>query len=154
MDESNAIRAITIGVSTFIAILTISAVMMYYGTAKATVQTIGTGTDISKNYDNYILDILLYNTTTDGTGVKNILSYFYLNDRVSINILNMTNLGSIKGSISSPEVETKNLFNVNNDVSVYNTTFANIIPTQRFSIKVEYYDSEQTDIKQITIEKI
>lgn len=153
MDESNAIRAITIGVSTFIAVLTISAVMMYYGTARATVQTIGTGEDLSQNYADYIVDILLYNTKTDGIGVKNILNYFYLNDRVSVNIKKMTNMGSVKGSLTSIEV-SKDLVNVNKDTKLYNKTISNIIATQKFNITVEYYDSGKTDIKTITIEEI
>ena len=154
MEESNAIRAITIGVSTFIAVLTISAVMMYYGTAKATVQTIGTGTDISQNYDKYILDILLYNKTTDGAGVKNILNYFYLNDRVSVKITKMTDLGSVNGSISSPVKETTNKSNINNNVDTFNEIMSKIISTKKFNIVVEYYDLEQTEIKQITISEI
>lgn len=151
MDESNAIRAITIGVSTFIAIMTISAVMMYYNTARATVEAVGTGTDISQNYDSTILDILLYNTTTDGIGVKNILNYFYLDDSVSVNITKMTNLGSIQDSLSSPVTETKNLLNVNNNASLYNEAMANIIPAKKFNITVDYHDSGKTHIKAITI---
>ena len=155
LDESNAIRAITIGVSTFIAIITISAVLTYYNTAKATVESIGTGADISTNYSSYILDLLLYNTTTDGIGVKNILNYFYLNDRVSVNIIKMTNMGSVENSASHPITYTQNANNVNNNISLYNNVISSIISTKKFSIRsVSYYDLAKTEIKEITIEEI
>lgn len=154
MEESNAIKAIVIGVSTFIATITISAVVMYYGTAKATVQAIGTGEDLSQNYSDYIVDILLYNTTTDGIGVKNILNYFYLNDRVNVNIIKMTNMGSVKDSINNNVTEKKNLININNNINIYNEVVSNIISAQKFSINVEYYDSDKTDIKEVTITEI
>ena len=153
MEENNAIRAITIGVSTFIAMITISAVLMYYNTARATVQEIGTGTDISQNYSKYILEILLKpdNTTVSGTDVKNILNYFYLNERVNVNITKMTNLGSVSNLTLE---ESKNLLNVNNNKSLYNKVFADIISTEKFKIQVEYYDTNNTEAKTITLSEI
>lgn len=87
MDESNAIRAITIGVSTFIAIITISAVMMYYSTAKNTVQEIGSGPDLYNNYASYIRDILLKPSGSIITGAEavNLINYFYNDETVEIN---------------------------------------------------------------------
>lgn len=154
MDESNAIRAITVGVSTFIAVITISAVMMYYGVAKETAQAIGQGEDISGNYTKYILDLVLYNQKTDGAGVKNILNYFYLNDRVSVDISTMTNLGSVIGGLTNGVTQTKNITNVNNNISLYNNVISKIITNQTFRLDVEYYDSGKTEIKRITITEI
>lgn len=154
MDESNAIRAITVGVSTFIAVITISAVMMYYGVAKETAQAIGQGEDIAGNYTNYILDLLLYNKKTDGTGVKNILNYFYLNERVSVDIRTMTNLGSVKNTLANNVTQTNNVTNVNNNVSLYNSIIPKIISTQTFNLNVEYYDVGKTEIKKIIITEI
>ena len=153
MEENNAIKAITIGVSTFIAMITISAVLMYYNTARATVQEIGTGTDISQNYSKYILEILLKpdNTIVSGTDVKNILNYFYLNERVNVNITKMTNLGSVSNLTLE---ESKNLLNVNNNKSLYNKVFADIISTEKFKIQVEYYDTNNTEAKTITLSEI
>ena len=110
---------IKLGIPT--AVITISAVMMYYGVAKETAQAIGQGEDIAGNYTNYILDLLLYNKKTDGTGVKNILNYFYLNERVSVDITTMTNLGSVKNTLANNVTQTNNVTNVNNNVSLYNS---------------------------------
>mgnify|MGYP007097042847 CR=1 FL=1 len=43
MDESAPIRAIVIGVSTLLAVATISAVLMYYNTAKQMASNVGRG---------------------------------------------------------------------------------------------------------------
>lgn len=75
MDDSNAIRAITIGAGLFISITTISLILTYYNVAKNTAQTIGTGTNISQNYDRHIRDILT-KANIKGSDVINICNYF------------------------------------------------------------------------------
>ena len=75
MDESNAIRAITIGAGLLISITTISLILTYYNVAKNTAQSIGTGTNISQNYDRHIRDILT-KANIKGSDVINICNYF------------------------------------------------------------------------------
>lgn len=75
MDDSNAIRAITIGAGLFISITTISLILTYYNVAKSTAQSIGTGTNISQNYDRHIRDILT-KENIKGSDVINICNYF------------------------------------------------------------------------------
>ena len=75
MDDSNAIRAITIGAGLFISITTISLILTYYNVAKSTAQSIGTGTNISQNYDRHIRDILT-KANIKGSDVINICNYF------------------------------------------------------------------------------
>lgn len=75
MDDSNAIRAITIGAGLFISITTISLILTYYNVAKNTAQTIGTGTNISQNYDKHMRDILT-KKNIKGSDVINICNYF------------------------------------------------------------------------------
>lgn len=75
MDDSNAIRAITIGAGLFISITTISLILTYYNVAKNTAQSIGTGTNISQNYDRHIRDILT-KENIKGSDVINICNYF------------------------------------------------------------------------------
>lgn len=75
MDDSNAIRAITIGAGLFISITTISLILTYYNVAKNTAQSIGTGTNISQNYDKHIRDILT-KANIKGSDVINICNYF------------------------------------------------------------------------------
>lgn len=75
MDDSNAIRAITIGAGLLISITTISLILTYYNVAKNTAQSIGTGTNISQNYDRHIRDILT-KKNIKGSDVINICNYF------------------------------------------------------------------------------
>jgi hypothetical protein len=83
MEEGISIRALTIGVSIFIAIATMTLVITYYSTARQSVAKVGTGIDISVAYDRKIDTILTlaspsnYNLT--GTDVKNLLNYYYEN---------------------------------------------------------------------------
>ena len=100
--ESVSVRAIIIGVSIFIAIATMSAVMTYYNTAKEAVRNIGSGTDIAGLYEKNIEDILLKNTITS-TEVLNILNYFYDKSDVNINLNNIKVFKNLDGN--NPQFE-------------------------------------------------
>jgi hypothetical protein len=161
LDESNAIRAITIGVSTFIAIITISAVMLYYNTAKATVQEIGSGTDVAGNYSKYIEGLLVKSGNITGSDVKNILNCYYMDERVEITMSGkiVKKGSSIISGASSESVEyiskdSEKAVVVNKDTSVYNNYYSNIISESKFKItSVTYYDKDnKTDVKSIAIE--
>jgi len=78
MDDDVVVRAITIGASLFITLATISAIMMYYNTAKMSVAKIGTGTNLEEKYREDIKTIL-YSPEVTGAEVRNILQYFYQN---------------------------------------------------------------------------
>ena len=139
MDENNAIRAITIGVSTFIAIITISAVMMYYNTAKATVQEVGSGPDLYNNYASYIKDILVKpsGSTISGTEAINIINYFYNDDLVTVNI------DKIKLIDGDSTVDEINKFNKKSD---YSDIINKIIPIQNVEITVVDTGNERLTI--------
>lgn len=145
MDESNAIRAITIGVSTLIAIATISAVLMYYNTAKATVQEIGTGVDLYGNYASYVKDILVKpsDSTVSGTDVINLLNYFYKNTDVNISVSKIHCIyQDASGDKKISSTEGMNLNNpqesaVKNTPNAYEKYINNINPTQDVTIKVK-----------------
>lgn len=74
------VRGITIGVSVFIALITITAVISYYSIAQETVRNIGPGTDIATNYNQSMESMLVganAGNVLSGNQVKSILSYFY-----------------------------------------------------------------------------
>ena len=105
MDESTPIRAIVIGVSVLIGIATISAVLMYYNTAKQMASNVGRGQDFASNYEQSIQDILLKGSYTvsgnnyiTGTDVKNLLNYFYNNENVEIIVQNIIYIDMTKYS--------------------------------------------------------
>ncbi len=94
--EENATKAIMIGAATFITIITITAVLTYYNTAREMVQSIGAGYDFDATYSEYVRDILLrtdVNSFVTGTDVINILNYFYDDKTVSVKLSNLLPLG-------------------------------------------------------------
>ena len=114
MDESNAIRAITIGAGLFISITTISLILTYYNVAKNTAQSIGTGTNISQNYDRHIRDILT-KANIKGSDVINICNYF------------------------EEEITTKKIdFLYGNSSPKTSYIINNVLPNQDFTLKVTY----------------
>lgn len=141
MEESSIYRALTIAVALFIAIATITAVLSYYNTAKAMVQAIGTGTDFGEIYSDYVEDILLKadaNTNVTGTEVINLINYFYKNEKTQINIKKMMTLYDSTNLNADLLASNVNIVNVNNDESLYNKYFSQIVPSQKFKITRTY----------------
>lgn len=137
MMEDNTIKAILIGVSTFIAIITISAVMMYYNTAKKVVQDIGTGVDLSGNYSEYIRNLLIKPNGSEisGNDVKNILNYYYNDENVKVIFDGLKAKNTSSGTVYGDKSEHTLTFN---NHSFYNYYYGNIISESKFEINVEY----------------
>lgn len=136
MDESSLMRALTVGVGVFIAIATITAVLSYYNTAKDMVQAVGTGADFDREYSNYIENTLLKTQSVSyitGNDVKNLLNYFYKDEKVQINISLITPLYSD----TDENLLSSNLSgnNVNNHEKLYNSLSTKIVPTQKFKLE-------------------
>ena len=108
MDESAPIRAIVIGVSTLLAITTISGVLMYYNTAKQMASNIGRGQDFATEYEQSIQDVLLTGTSNNvsgnsyikGADVKNLLNYFYDDQNVNIKITGLKKIDKNENQIN------------------------------------------------------
>lgn len=139
MDESAPIRAIVIGVSVLLAIATISAVLMYYNTAKQMASNVGRGQDFAENYEQSIQDILekgTYNVSgteyITGADVKNLLNYFYNDENVRISIYGLTYVSEYNNYI--PKTETSSLeYNEANSTN-YNKAMRDILDNERFVI--------------------
>lgn len=129
MDENNAIRAITIGVSTFIAILTITAVMMYYNTAKATVQEVGSGPDLYNNYASYIRDILVRpnGSTITGADAINLINYFYNDELVEVNLVTIKLYDGYTSHGKNVHTTDDNVKKINLNVNNRYTNYINLI---------------------------
>ena len=113
--ESNAMKAITIGVGVLIAIATISLVMMYYNTAKAGMSAVGRGNDLNANYYSYIVDVLT-ESQVYGTDVINLLNYFEDDMSVTLNLFDK-NGNKIDRHVYRNKIKPneKFLITVNND---------------------------------------
>ena len=121
MDESNAIKAITIGAGLLISITTISLILTYYNVAKSTAQSIGTGTNISQNYDRHIRDILT-KKNIKGSDVINICNYF------EEEITGKAAANKIKFSYKDKDKEETKVSNV----------VSSVLPNENFILTVTY----------------
>ncbi len=136
--EDVTTRAITIGVGVLISIVTITAVLTYYNTAKDAVREIGSGVDIAGLYDKSIEDILLKKEVT-GTDVKNILDYFAGRDDVIINV-NKIKLfkndtsGSIESTYSLYNLQKNDVTSKSNREKIIKFILPNSIYTQSYSL--------------------
>ena len=146
MDESAPIRAIVIGVSVLLAIATISGVLMYYNTAKQMASNVGRGQDFAANYEQSIQDILLTGTPNvtgnnnyiTGADVKNLLNYFYNDENVQIDVIDLKYWESYNAyNTTTQEISCSNANLDNNYESVINL----IIDNQKFNIEVTREDN-------------
>lgn len=143
MDESAPIRAIVIGVSTLLAVATISAVLMYYNTAKQMASNVGRGQDFAANYEQSIQDILTagtYNVSGNnyitGADVKSLLNYFYNNEEVQIKVIDIKYIDEYENYTPKLSIATRQYENANKGTT-YDLAIRDIMDGQRFSIKVE-----------------
>ena len=144
MDESAPIRAIVIGVSTLLAVATISAVLMYYNTAKQMASNVGRGQDFAANYEQSIQDILTaetYNVSGNnyitGADVKSLLNYFYNNEEVQIKVIDIKYIYEYENYTPKLETGSTKRYENANKGTTYNLAIRDIMDGQRFSIKVE-----------------
>lgn len=150
MDESAPIRAIVIGVSVLLAIATISAVLMYYNTAKQMASNVGRGQDFAENYEQSIQDILTegsYNVAgtnyITGADVKNLLNYFYNDENVEVNVITVNFIVKYEGYIpiaGSYHSSALNYYQANLNEN-YDRVMKVLIDNQKFIIETE---DEQT----------
>lgn len=152
MDESAPIRAIVIGVSTLLAVATISAVLMYYNTAKQMASNVGRGQDFAANYEQSIQDILTagtYNVSGDnyitGADVKNLLNYFSNSETMKIKVYNIKVIDEYKNY--TPIVSNVSDGYDNANLENYKNAMKNISDNQRFII-------ESKNDKKITIKGV
>lgn len=132
MDEDVLVRAITIGASIFITLATVTAVMMYYNTARASVLALGTGTNIEARYREDIKNVL-YNTEVTGSELKNLLQYFYGNNEINICMVkyySYYNNGAQITWIPSGETERIN----SNKTTTYTQIMKTMMPNQKFRL--------------------
>ena len=132
MDDDVLVRAITIGASIFITLATVTAIMMYYNTARQAVTAIGPGTNLEANYREDIKKIL-YNTQASGSEVKNILQYFYDNHEVSITIDKYIAYDPLGSTTVDIPISDENNINYSKS-STYTNIMKNMMPNQKFKI--------------------
>lgn len=152
MDEDNLSKALMLGVSTLLGIMTVSAIIIFFNTSLGIVRGVGSGKDYGTVYRNDIESTLLMSGTGNnikGTSVINLLNYYAEDVNVSIIIQNIKYLDENQNvqvygniTIDSDEINVRR--------SGYNTAMRYIMDNQDFLINVQEEDSE-AGVKIITI---
>lgn len=144
MGEDNVSRAIMIGVTTFIGIMTISALILFFNSSLDVVRNVGSG----KNFDTInrvdIDSTLLMSNTNNyikGTSVINLLSYYEQDVNVTINVQNIKYIDN-SGNIQYLDNIDLNSQEVSVRKAAYNRALRYIMDNQDFTINVQEIDQD------------
>ena len=138
MGDSTAVRAIIVGASVLIALVTITAVIAYYNTAIDAVRKIGPGVDLAKAYRQDIETSLTKSSLT-GTEAKNLVSYFYKIPRVRVIFTNLPILNNQTSGYNNLKYSNANVEVV--DEATFNRVTRNILPAHKYKlVKTENKD--------------
>ncbi len=83
--EDFSIRAIVIGVSLFVTMLTLTAILMYFNTARSVADEVNKRTDIANSYD-YIMNEGAFEDELSGVEVRSLIHKYAGNSSVNINV--------------------------------------------------------------------
>lgn len=83
--EDFSVRAIVIGVSLFVTMLTLSAILMYFNTARSIADEVNKRTDIANSYD-YIMNEGASEDELSGVEVRSLIHKYAGNTSVNINV--------------------------------------------------------------------
>lgn len=143
MDEDNLSKALMIGVTTFIGVLTVSAIIIFFNSSLNVVRSAGSGKNFNDIYRNDIESTLLMSGSGNyikGTSVINLLNFYEDNINVSINLHNVKYLDQ-NGNIqiySNIDISSND---INIRKSAYNTALRYIMDNQDFTIEVQEIDA-------------
>lgn len=152
MDEDNLSKALMIGVSTMLGVMTVSAIIIFFNSSLNIVRNVGSGKNFDTVYRNDIESTLLMSGTGNnvkGTSVINLLNFYAEDPNVSFVIQNIKYIDDNKNvqvygniTIDSKEINIRR--------GGYNTAIRYIMDNQDFLIDVQEIDSE-AGVKIITI---
>ncbi len=143
--EDNVSKAIMIGFTTLMGVMTISAIIIFFNSSVNVVKNVSEISMFSKVYREDIDSTLLMSNTGNyikGTSVINLLNYYEEDPRVSISIINIKYIDN-SGNV---QVLTTPIDIVGEDVGLrqnsYNIAMRYLMDNQDFTISVEERDSE------------
>ena len=142
MDEDNLSKAIMIGVTTLVGVMTISAIIIFFNSSLNIVRNAGTGKNFSNVNRNDIESTLLMSDTGNyikGTSVINLFSYYEQNVNVTISVHNIKYLDK-NGNIQVLDLISMESNDVDVRENAYNRALRYITDNQDFTISVQDID--------------
>lgn len=144
MEEDNIYTAIIIGVSLFIGLITISAIIIFFNSSLNLVRNAGSGYDYTTVYRSDIESTLLMSNTGNyvkGTSVENLLNYYVQNVNVAMTISNIKYIDSSGNIQVYPDI-TIDSKDESLRQSNYNRATRYLMDNQDFTINVEELDRD------------
>ena len=144
MDEDNLSKAIMIGVTTLVGVMTVSAIIIFFNSSLNIVKNAGSGKNFGNNYRHDIESTLLMSNTGNyikGTSVINLFNYYEDNVNVSVNAYNIKYLDK-NGNIQILDSVVMDSKEMNIRESSYNRALRYIMDNQDFTISVEDVDTD------------
>ena len=87
--EDYAVRAVIIGVSLFVTMITLSAVLMYFNTARSIADEVNKRTDIAQTFDE-IVNGDKFEMDLTGVQIRSLINKYAGSEDVEINILTIS----------------------------------------------------------------
>ena len=148
MDEDNISHALIIGVTTFIIVMIISAIIIFYNSGVNIVRSVGAGNNFSTINRNDVESSLILSGTGNyikGSDVINLINEYQNNTNVIIVVRNIKYM-SENGSVNSIEMISMDSKDINIRVSSYNRIKNYIMDNQGFTIVVSGDESSNNMI--------
>lgn len=148
MDEENISHALIIGVTTFISVMIISAIIIFYNSGVNIVRSVGAGNDFSTINRNDVESTLILSGTGNyikGSDVINLINEYQNNTNVIIVVRNIKYM-SETGSVNSIEMISMDSEDIDIRVSSYNRIKNYIMDNQDFTIVVSGDESSNNMI--------
>lgn len=114
--EDFSIKAIVIGVSLFVTMMTLSAILIYFNTARSIADEVNKRTDIASSYD-YIMNDDTYEDKLSGVEVRSLINKYAGSEKVIINILSIS--GQDPSNYKERDINDDKIkyININNNTS-------------------------------------
>ena len=144
MDEENLSRAIMIGVTTLVGIMTISALILFFNSSLDVVRNVGSGNNFETVNRSDIDSTLLMSNTGNyikGTSVTNLLSYYEQDVNVTITVQNIKYIDN-QGNIQYLDTVALDSEDINVRKYAYNRALRYIMDNQDFTISVQELDQD------------
>ncbi len=144
MDEENLSRAIMIGVTTLVGIMTISALILFFNSSLDVVRNVGSGNNFETVNRSDIDSTLLMSNTGNyikGTSVINLLSYYEQDVNVTITVQNIKYIDN-QGNIQYLDTVALDSEDINVRKYAYNRALRYIMDNQDFTISVQELDQD------------
>ncbi len=154
MDEDNLSQALVIGVTTFIGIIVVSAIIMFYNSSIRIVKSVGQGNDFSSVNRSDIESTLLMSGSGNyikGTNVINLINYYTSDINTIITVQNIKYFDS-NGDLKVIDNITMDSQEISVREANYSSLIRYIMDNQDFTI--ESQDINDIGSKMITIKGV